>query len=400
MDKNKEFLSALKRGVVNIVSEEELSKKLSSGKPLRVKLGVDPTSPDLHLGHTVLLHKLRIFQEYGHKIVFIIGDFTALIGDPSGHDETRPVLSKRDISDNAGKYQEQVFTILDKKNVEVVYNSEWLIKIFNSKDISELHKNMQSLFGSYTVGQLMEREDFTKRRQEGKPITLLELMYPIFQAYDSVIVKSDIELGGNDQLFNLMMGRELQRDFGQEPQVVMTMPLLVGTDGVRKMSKSYDNYIALNEPAKDMYGKIMSISDETMRAYYELLTGFDMKKVETDIKSVPRDTKARLAFEITSRYRGRDAAKEVQEEFDRVFSKKELPDEMPEYRTTKREWKLADILVEAKLAPSKKEARRLISQGAVSIDNIKVKSEEFKLDKDSVLVKVGKRRFCKVCFET
>jgi tyrosyl-tRNA synthetase len=396
MDTNKEFLSRAKRGMISIVSEEELARKLSKGKPLRVKLGVDPTSPDLHLGHTVLLHKLRVFQEYGHRIVLIIGDFTARIGDPSGRDETRPVMTDGEIAENAGKYKEQLFKILKDENIEIRFNSEWLTKIFDPNNAAKFHGNMQSLFGKYTVGQLMEREDFTKRRQEGKPITLLELMYPIFQGYDSVEVRADVELGGNDQLFNLMMGRELQRDFGQEPQVIITMPLLVGTDGVKKMSKSYGNYIALKETAKDMFGKVMSISDGAMSAYYELLTDENMENIKADLKNDPRDMKEKLAHEITKLYHGETAAGEVRSEFNRIFSRKELPDELQEYTPPAKGAKLVDILAAAGLAPSKKEARRLIAQGAVSIDNVKVTDEEYIFDKTEAVVKVGKRRFCKL----
>lgn len=382
----KEHLELIKRNAIELINEEELMIKLSRGKPLRIKLGVDPTSSDLHLGHTVSLHKLRQFQELGHQIVFIIGDFTARIGDPSGRSETRPTLSEKEILAHAQTYQAQVFKILDKSKTEVVYNSEWLNKL-----------GIEGLFGlasRYTIARLLERDDFQKRYQSGTPITVLEFLYPLLQGYDSVAVKSDIEIGGTDQKFNLLVGRDFQRDFKQEPQVVLTLPLLEGTDGVRKMSKSYGNYIGINEPAKEIFGKIMSVSDDLMWKYYQILTEHAVEEVK---KISPRDAKVKLGYEIAAKYAGEQSAKDARDEFNRIFVQKEQPDNIEEYKVNAGEIDIIELLTISGMAESKRAAQRLIEQGGVKIDNVKIenKSVKIKIDKP-VVVQVGKRQFKKI----
>jgi tyrosyl-tRNA synthetase len=375
----------IKRGTVEIISEDELKKKLAGGKPLRVKLGVDPTAPDLHLGHTVLLSKLRTFQDLGHTIVFIIGDFTARIGDPSGRSETRPMMTEENIMKNAKTYQDQVFKVLDKSKTEVVFNSHWLYPLGL--------EGLLSLAGKYTVARMLERDDFEKRYKGGTPISIVEFLYPLLQAYDSVAVRSDVELGGNDQKFNLLVGREIQQDFGQCPQVVITMPLLEGTDGVRKMSKSYGNYIALNDKPEDMFGKIMSISDELMYKYYELLTSHDLAAVRAQH---PRQAKAALAEELVAKYHGPEAGQKARDAFDRIFTQKNLPETIEEYVSDKKEVKLADLLAAAGLVSSKNEARRLIEQGGVRIDGEKI-TEDKPIDlAKEITIQAGKRKFKKI----
>ncbi len=375
----------IKRGTVDIISEEELRQKLAAGKPLRVKLGVDPTAPDLHLGHTVLLNKLRAFQELGHTIVFIIGDFTARIGDPSGRSETRPMMNEDAILKNAQTYQDQVFKILDRARTEIVFNSHWLYPLGL--------EGLLQLAGKYTVARMLERDDFEKRYQSDTPISVVEFLYPLLQAYDSVAVRADVELGGSDQKFNLLVGREIQRDYGQPPQVVVTMPLLEGTDGVRKMSKSYGNYIALNDRPQDMFGKLMSISDDLMYRYYELLTAHDLKKIK---EAHPRLAKANLAEEITARYQGKAAALAAREEFDKVFSQRNLPGNIEEYASPVAETTLVELLVAAGLAPSKNEARRLIDQGGVKIDGEKAGGDSRIAIRKEMIIQVGKRKFKKI----
>ncbi|MDI6641702.1 MAG: tyrosine--tRNA ligase [Elusimicrobiota bacterium] len=382
------FLEKLKRGIVNIVSEEELTKKLSEKKRLRIKFGIDPTSPDLHLGHTVLLRKLRLFQEYGHKIIFIIGDFTARIGDPSGQDKTRPIMTEAEILKNAKTYQEQVFKILDESKTEIVYNSSWLFSL-GLQGILELSRHV-------TVAQMLHRADFKKRFEKEIDITILEFLYPLLQGYDSVAIKSDVELGGTDQLFNLLMGRQIQSTFGQDPQVIITLPLLVGTDGKMKMSKSYKNYIALNDTPKEMYGKIMSLPDDLMLIYFELLTDFDLDEIKRQIKTDPRDAKSQLAYEITKQYHGEKAAKNAQTEFDRIFSKRQLPEEIPVFKSEKKSWRLVELLVASNLALTKNEARRLISQGAVEIDNKKIAADTQLTIDHELVIRAGKRKFTRV----
>ena len=386
MDK---ILDKIKRGTNEIISLEELKKKLSSGKPLRIKLGVDPTAPDLHLGHTVLLNKLKTFQDLGHQIVFLIGDFTARIGDPSGRSDTRKMMSEEDILKNSQTYQEQVFKILDKSKTEVVFNSKWLFPL----GIEGILK----LAAKYTVSQMLERDDFHKRYESESPISIVEFLYPLLQGYDSVAINADVELGGNDQKFNLLVGRELQRDHGQEPQIVITMPLLEGTDGVKKMSKSYGNYIALNDTPKDMFGKIMSISDELMYKYYELLT---QRGDLTEIKAMhPREAKASLAEELCARYHCGETAKAARTEFDSLFAKKEMPEDMETYVCSYKEIKLADLLVGSGLVESKKEAKRLIEQGGIKLNGEKMDQDKLLTIEKECVLQAGKRKFKKIHYD-
>ena len=381
-------LEIIRRGTIDIISEAELKQKLASGRTLRVKLGVDPTAPDIHLGHTVLLNKLRAFQELGHQIVFIIGDFTARIGDPSGRSKMRPMMSEAEIMKNSETYQNQVFKILDRSKTEVVFNSSWLGRLGI--------EGLLGLAGKYTVARMLERDDFEKRYKGDIPISIVEFLYPLLQAYDSVAVKADVELGGSDQKFNLLAGREIQRDFGQPPQVVITMPLLEGTDGVRKMSKSYGNYIALNEPPQEMFGKIMSVSDELMYRYFELLTRQDLKKVK---EMHPREAKANLAEEITATYHGREAARSARSNFDNVFAQKNLPENMEVYFSPSPSVTLTDLLLAAGLVSSKNEARRLIEQGGAKLDGEKITdNREIAIDREMTL-QAGKRKFKKVRFQ-
>ncbi|MDI6757393.1 MAG: tyrosine--tRNA ligase [Endomicrobiia bacterium] len=380
-------LEVIKRGASEIISEGELSLKLSVGRPLRIKFGVDPTSPDIHLGHTVALNKLRAFQELGHKVIFIIGDFTAKIGDPSGRAETRPMLDEKDILANSATYVEQVFKVLDGDNTEVVYNSHWLYPL----GIDGILK----LARSATVAQMLHRADFAERFKKGADITMLEFLYPLLQGYDSVAVAADVEIGGTDQKFNLLVGRDLQKNAGQEPQVVITMPILEGLDGVKKMSKSYGNHVALNDAPRDMFGKIMSISDEMMLRWYELLTSEYLAAGAGE--EHPRDAKARLAGIIVGRYHGDVAAAAAREEFDKIFKRGGLPDDIAEYAVSPSEGKLvSELLVESSMAPSKSEARRLITQGAVRLAGEKInKDEAVPLGADFIL-QAGKKNFKKI----
>lgn len=395
-------LDIIRRGTVEILDEAELKKKLArsiaTGTPLKVKAGFDPTAPDLHLGHTVLLMKLRQFQELGHRVIFIIGDFTASIGDPSGKSETRPPLTREQVEKNAETYKQQVFKILDREKTETVFNNDWIGRMTPADIIS--------LSAKYTVARMLERDDFSKRYRDGRPIFIHEFMYPLLQGYDSVHLKADVEIGGTDQKFNLLVGRDLQRDHGQEPQVVITMPLLEGTDGVQKMSKSYGNYIGINEPPKDMFGKIMSISDTLMIRYHELLsdiTAVELEELKKDLASGaahPKAVKMRLGKELVARYHNKEAAEEAAGEFDRVFGKKEIPDEV---ETREVAWDdagtawLPKALVDAGVIASTSEGLRLIRQGGVSVDGEKVASTDYKLSKGGEkLVKVGKRRFVRL----
>lgn len=381
----KEALKLLKRGTIDLVSEAELEKKLASGKKLIVKLGCDPTSSDLHFGHSVVLNKLRTFQDLGHTAVLVIGDFTAGVGDPSGRDSTRPMLSREQILKNAKTYTDQAFKVLDPAKTIVRFNSEWLDPFITTKEIL-------GTLSKVTMAQVLERDDFKKRMKAGNPISVLEVMYSLFQGQDSVALKADVELGGTDQIFNLLVGRQLQKNNGQEPQVVMTMPLLVGTDGVKKMSKSYGNYIGLNDTPEDMFGKIMSVSDELMMQYYELLTIENLDEVK---QKHPMQAKKDLAKILVTRFHGEEGAKAGLEHFEKVFSKKENPDDMPEFKNA--EGKLISaVLIEAGIAKSKNEARRLIDQGAVKINGEKAaRDEAVSLDKDCVL-QAGKRHFIKL----
>jgi len=380
------LLDIIKRGVEEIILEAELAEKLKKNVPLRVKFGADPTAPDIHLGHTVILRKLRQFQDLGHKVIFIIGDFTARIGDPSGRDVTRKPLSKEEIEENAKTYQQQVFKILDKDKTEVVFNSQWLDKL--------IPQDIMKLASHYTVARMLERDDFKKRYSEGKEITIVEFLYPLLQGYDSVVVKADVELGGTDQKFNLLVARELQRDYGQPPQVIITMPLLEGTDGMRKMSKSYGNYIAVLDSSKDMFGKLMSIPDELMPKYFELLTNIS----SDEIKPLhPKEAKKLLAKEIVKFYYSEDEAKIKEEEFERIFRDKKLPEKIPDFKVNKTSIGLIDAIVMSKLAMSKSEARRLIAQGGIKIDQKKVEDINFEVDLTSPkILQVGKKKFVRL----
>ncbi|MDR2398844.1 MAG: tyrosine--tRNA ligase [Endomicrobium sp.] len=382
----KDVLDKIKRGTSEIISIEELEKKLSSGKKLRIKLGVDPTAPDLHLGHTVIINKLKTFQDLGHQIVFLIGDFTARIGDPSGRSETRPIMTQEQIQKNIKTYTEQVFKILERKKTEVVYNSRWL---------GELGINgLLNLAAKITVAQMLVRDDFEKRHNDDRPISIVEFLYPLLQAYDSVALKADVELGGNDQKFNLLLGRKIQRDYGiKEPQIVISMPLLEGTDGVKKMSKSYNNYIALNDTPKDMFGKIMSLSDELMYKYYELLTQEDLNTIKT---LHPKEAKFALAEQIVERYHGKEAALKEKEEFNKVFVKKDIPDDTKEYLVNDVTLKLSELLAESGMVSSKNEAKRLIEQGGIKIDSQKVEGDVSLDFSKSFILQAGKRRFKKI----
>jgi tyrosyl-tRNA synthetase len=384
-----ELLKEITRGAVDVVSREDLAKKLSSGKKLRVKLGVDPTSRDLHLGHSVVLGKLRQFQDLGHTAVLIIGDFTAQVGDPSGRDSTRPVIDHDTVAANAKTYTEQAFKVLDPANTEVRFNGEWLKPFLGdpAKGVSDFINTAKSV----TVSRLLEREDFKTRMKAGTPVSLLEILYPVFQGYDSVAVKADIELGGQDQIFNLLVGRDLQKLNGQEPQVVMTMPLLIGTDGEKKMSKSYGNYVALNDLPNDMFGKMMSVSDSLMYSYYELLTTENLVSVKAEH---PMEAKKKLAGLITSRYHGAEQAQASRTHFEQVFSRKELPEEMEVYHAAK-PGKLSYLMVASGLVKGMNEARRLIEQGAVRLDGEKV-ADDILFEPRNCVLQVGRRQFRKI----
>jgi len=379
-------LEIIRRGTVEIISPEELKEKLKRRKPLRVKFGADPTAPDIHLGHTVVLQKLKQFQDLGHQIVFIIGDFTARIGDPSERTEARKLVTSQQIKENARTYQEQVFKILDMWKTDVVFNSKWFNKMTLS-DVLELSSHS-------TVAQMLARADFKERFNREIDISILEFIYPLLQAYDSIQVKADVEIGGTDQKFNLLMGRQLQRDFTQEPQVIITMPLLEGTDGVRKMSKSYGNYVGINEPPGEMFGKIMSISDQLMVRYYELLTEENLDQVK---KMHPRQAKAKLAKEIVQRYYSETEAKRAEKEFEKVFVKKEFPGKIKEIKISQKKIWVVDLLVKAGLATSKNEAKRLISQGSVKINQREIKNYDTDLPMDKeYIVQVGRRKFRRI----
>ena len=390
----------LRKGTVEMIREEDLKAKLErsakTGKPLRVKLGLDPTAPDIHIGHTVVIRKLRAFQDLGHTVIFLIGDFTGMIGDPSGKNATRPPLSREQINENAETYKAQMFRLLDPDKTEIRFNGEWMDK-FTAADFVKLAAKT-------TVRQILERDDFTKRMADEKPISLHELLYPLVQGYDSVALEADIELGGTDQKFNLLMGRNLQREFDQEPQVIITTPLLEGLDGVNKMSKSLDNYIGIEEPPDQMFGKVMSISDDLMWRYYELLTDTTIDEInamkfkcESEAEH-PRDLKVALAKSIITDLHSAQSAEKAEEEFDRRFVKKEIPDEIEEKRTDAGTRKLVDLLTETGLASSKGEARRLIEQGGVKVNGEKATAPtaEITIDREGVLLQVGKLKFLKV----
>jgi len=389
-------LALLLRGVEEIVPEKEFHKKLDEKRPLRVKLGFDPTAPDLHLGHTVILNKLKLFQDLGHQVIFLIGDFTGLVGDPSGVNETRPVLTEKEIKENAKTYERQVFKILDKKKTEIRFNSEWMNQ-FSPEDFIRL-SSVQ------TVARMLERDDFSKRYNAQKPISIHEFLYPLLQGYDSVALDADIELGGTDQKFNLLLGREVQKFYGKEPQVAFTLPLLEGLDGVKKMSKSLDNYIAIEDNADEMFGKIMSISDVLMWRYFELLSFRDEEDI-TGLKksqkegSNPRDIKFLLAEEIVNRFHGEGSGNSAKEEFQSRFQKGNNPSDIKEITINLEEKSitLAKVLKEAKMVPSTSEALRLIKQGAVRIEGEKILDSKHEINlNSSLLYQVGKRKFSKI----
>jgi tyrosyl-tRNA synthetase len=383
-----DFLEVVKRGTTEIISIEELAKKLQKKEKLTVKFGADPTAADIHLGHTVPLEKLKQFQDFGHEIVFIIGDFTAMIGDPTGRSVLRKPLSRDEIMKNAETYTNQVFKILDKNKTKVVYNSEWLEKLGV--------KGLLELASKYTVARMLERDDFSKRYKSNLPISIIEFLYPLIQGYDSVHLKADVEIGGNDQKFNLLVGRELQRDYGFEPQVVLTVPLLEGLDGEKKMSKSYGNYVGINENPNDIFGKIMSVSDELMMKYYELLT---IENLE-EIKNIhPKTAKENLAQILIEKFWTKDLAVSAKEEFNKVFKLKEIPDDILEIEIESEKSTLAiqDLLIELKLVDSKNEARRMIEQGAVKINQEKISDLKAIINsKNDDVIQVGKRKFAKV----
>jgi len=380
-------LEIIKRGTVEIISEDELRTKLEKGirekKPLIVKAGFDPTAPDIHLGHVVLLRKLRQFQDLGHKVIFLIGDFTGRIGDPSGRTEIRKQLSREEVLENAATYKKQISKVLDVNKIKIVFNSEWFEKM-SVLDILNLTTHV-------TVSQMLAREDFKKRLSKNEDISLLEFMYPLLQGYDSVKLEADVELGGTDQIFNLLVGRDIQKDYGQPPQVIITMPLLEGTDGVQKMSKSYANYIGINEVAAEIFGKVMSISDELMFKYYTLLTDENLDKVKG---MHPKEAKLRLAELITGQYHSQELARKARLEFERVFSQKELPQDISEYKTDGTKT-IITILLDSGLVKSGNEARRLLRQSAVLFNDSRIEKESF-VPKQSGILKVGARRFLKV----
>jgi tyrosyl-tRNA synthetase len=386
-----EQLSLIKKGVSEIIEEEDLFKKLKEGRPLRVKAGFDPTAPDLHLGHTVLLQKLRQFQQLGHEVYFVIGDFTAMIGDPTGRSETRPPLSREEVLENAKTYEHQVFKILDPEKTNIVFNSTWLSGLGTEGIIK--------LAGKYTVARMLERDDFSKRFKEGVPIYIHELIYPLLQGYDSVFLKADVELGGTDQKFNLLVGRDLQRTFGQEPQVCITLPLLVGLDGVRKMSKSYQNYVAIQEEPENMFGKIMSISDDLMWDYYTLLTDYTEKEIEDFKKNLhPMDAKKKLAHFIVERFHGKEHADRALEFFVKTFSEREFPEDASIIEVPhgfKR--KAYELLFELGIESSKNSARRVVEGGGLRINGAKVEDPNQEIEvKTELRLQVGKKRFYKV----
>ncbi len=393
MDPQKQ-LELIKSGTAGVISEEELIKKLSLSsekkRPLRVKAGFDPTAPDLHLGHTVLIRKLKHFQDLGHHVLLLIGDFTGMIGDPTGKSETRKPLTKEDVKRNAETYTSQVFKILDRDKTEVVFNSSWMERLTSS--------DLISLMSKYTVARMLERDDFKKRHNEGRAIAIHEFLYPLIQGYDSVVLKADVELGGTDQLFNLLVGRELQKEFGQTPQTVITMPLLEGTDGVQKMSKSFGNYIGITEPPKEIFGKVMSISDALMFKYYELLSSVAKERLDAVKNGLvhPKEAKEALAFELTERFHGRVEAEKALKGFCSLFSKKEVPDDIEEAvvkTEADRIW-LPKLLVAVGLANSTSAGVRLIEQGGVKVDGEKVTDTKRELSAGkSYLIQAGKRFF-------
>ena len=392
----KEQIAELSRGADEILPEGGLEEKLKLGRPLNIKVGFDPTAPDLHVGHTVLINKMRHFQDFGHNVVFLIGDFTGMIGDPSGRNATRPPLTTEEIEENATTYKEQVFKILDREKTIIDFNSRWLTELGSP--------GLIKLAAQYTVARMLERDDFSKRFSSGQPISIHEFLYPLAQAYDSVALKTDVEMGGTDQKFNLLVGRHIQQQYGLEPQLVLTVPLLEGLDGVQKMSKSYGNYIGITEPPGEMFGKVMSISDELMWRYFELLSFRPLKEIEGLKKAIkdgqnPRDVKFELAEEIVERFHDRAAAEAAKAEFISRFQKGAMPEEIEEVSVASKDGGLgiAHLLKEAGLVASTSEAFRMIKQGAVKIDGERVENRDTAVDAGSThIYQVGKRKFAKV----
>jgi tyrosyl-tRNA synthetase len=390
-----ETLELIRRGTDEILLEEDLLARLKTGKPLHVKAGFDPTAPDLHLGHTLLLNKMRQFQDLGHKVTFLIGDFTGMIGDPSGKNETRPPLTKEQVVENAATYRKQVFKVLDPDNTNIQFNSEWMDKLSAA--------DMIKLAATHTVARMLERDDFHKRYHAGQSIAIHEFLYPLLQGYDSVAMRADIELGGTDQKFNLLMGRELQKHLGQKPQVVITLPLLIGLDGVKKMSKSLNNYIGINESAKQIFGKVMSLSDETMWNYFELISFKSLSEIKNYREEVenglnPRDVKFRLAEELAERFHNREEAVHAHESFVAQFQQGALPEEIPECTLPVGAGMLiANVIKSAGLTDTTSDALRMLKQGAVKIDGERVTEKDLLLTAGkTILIQVGKRRFSKV----
>ena len=391
-----ESLAIIKRGADELLIESELAEKLKTGRPLRVKAGFDPTAPDLHLGHTVLINKLRHFQDLGHHVMFLIGDFTGMIGDPSGKNTTRPPLTREQIMENARTYQDQVFKILDPEKTEICFNSGWIEALGTA--------GMIKLAASYTVARMLERDDFSKRYRNGQPIAVHEFLYPLCQGYDSVALKTDMELGGTDQKFNLLVGRELQKQYGQAPQCILTMPLLEGLDGVNKMSKSLGNYIGISEPPREIFGKLMSVSDDLMWRYYDLLSFRTLAEIARFKQEVaegrnPRDLKVILAQEIVARFYDTQAATEALADFEARFRHGALPDDIPEISllSVDGELAVAQMLKQAGLVSSTSEALRMIGQGGVKIDGERIEDKNLRLKAgNELIVQIGKRKFARV----
>ena len=387
-----EQLAIIQRGTDEILPLDELKTKLKKNKPLRIKLGMDPTAPDLHLGHTVVINKMKQLQDLGHEIIFLIGDFTGMIGDPTGKNVTRKPLTKEDVLENAKTYQDQIFKILDKEKTMIAFNSAWMSKMSSTE--------MISLASKHTVARMLERDDFSKRYKGGQAISIHEFLYPLVQGYDSVALRADMELGGSDQKFNLLVGRELQKQANMEPQVILTMPILEGLDGVQKMSKSLDNYIGIDEDPDSMFGKIMSISDELMWRYLELLSFESLETIESWKKEVengenPRNIKFRLAEEIITRFHSNKEAKKAQQNFIDRFAKNQIPEEMDEY-TFSKGLKIANLLKDSDLVNSTSEAFRMIKQGAVKMDGEKINDKDFTPNVGTSVYQVGKRKFARV----
>ena len=385
-------LAIFERGADEILPLEELKKKLQKNKPLRIKVGFDPTAPDLHLGHTVVINKMKQLQDLGHEIIFLIGDFTGMIGDPSGKNVTRKPLTKDEVLENSKSYQEQVFKILDKDKTRIAFNSEWMGKMSSSE--------MVSLASKQTVARMLERDDFSKRYKSEQAISIHEFLYPLVQGYDSLALQADMELGGTDQKFNLLMGRDLQKQAGKEPQVILTMPLLEGLDGVQKMSKSLDNYIGIDETPDDMFGKLMSISDDLMWRYLELLSFESLETIESWKKEVedgenPRNIKFRLAEEIITRFHSNELAKQAQQNFIDRFAKNQTPDKMDEF-TFPNGTKIANLLKDSSLVSSTSEAFRMIKQGAAKMDGEKITNKDLEPTAGTSVYQVGKRKFARV----